>query len=336
MAQASLMIEEVTSEDHQGCVEAAERDVRERILTARGESLRLERLAEERKTAGEGGIKKVSSLLESLRETDTRVLEQKRDSLDLYRDRMNDAHHNYYEELYDAKELDEAYKWFDLRDHEHFQCRLRINEALNCVEKQTSDKMSLVSSKSSKCSSSSSVRSRRARAAAKAACLEVEMDFLEKEAEYKRLVMQKELAKAKAEEETMRKLEEEERQEDFPPVSKYEIPIFDVKPKLLPKVEPSETKPLHVDSILNQKTPPLERSNGPIVTQGIQAGESPSQELKPKISNRTDELTAVVQLAAKQQRMSLLPAQQPPVFSGNHFDYAAFISAFESLRVSSQ
>ena len=41
------------------------------------------------------------------------------------------------------------------------------------------------------------------------------MDFLEREAEYKRLVMQKELAKAKAEEETMRKLKEEERQEDF-------------------------------------------------------------------------------------------------------------------------
>ena len=29
--------------------------------------------------------------------------------------------------------------------------------------------------------------------------------------------------------------------------------------------------------------------------------------------------------------MSLLPAQQPLVFSGNHFDYATFISAFESL-----
>ena len=138
MAQASLMIEEVTSEDHQGCIEAAERDVRERILTERGESLRLERLAEERRTAGAAlrrQIKKVSSLLESLRETDTRVLEQERDSLDLYRDRMNDAHHNYYKELYDAKELDEAYKWFDLRDSEHFQCRLRINEALHCVEK---------------------------------------------------------------------------------------------------------------------------------------------------------------------------------------------------------
>ncbi len=69
--------------------------------------------------------------------------------------------------------------------------------------------MSLVSSKLSKHSSSSSVRSRRAKAAAKAACLQVEMDFLEREAEYKKLVMQKELAKARAEEETMCKIEEE-------------------------------------------------------------------------------------------------------------------------------
>ena len=58
--------------------------------------------------------------------------------------------------------------------------------------------MSHVSSKSTKHSSSSSVRSIRAKAAAKAACLRVEMDFLEREAEYKKLVMQKELAKAKA------------------------------------------------------------------------------------------------------------------------------------------
>ena len=201
MAQASLTIEEVTSEDHQG-VAATERDVRERIPTEKGESHRLERLAEERKAAGAAlrkQITKVSSLLESIKGTDTRVLERERDSLDLCRDRMNDAHHNYYKELYDAKELDEAYKWFDLRDREHFQCRTRINEALLCMERQTSDEMSLVSSKSSKRSSSSSVRSRRAKEAVKAACLQVEMDFLEREAEYKKLVMQKELAKAKAE-----------------------------------------------------------------------------------------------------------------------------------------
>ena len=111
---------------------------------------------------------------------------------------MNAAHHKYYKELYDTKESDEAFKWFDIRDREYFQCRIRINEALLCLEKQTSDKMSLVFSKSSKRSSSSSVKSSRAKSTAKAACLQVEMDFLERKAEYKRLVMEKELAKAKA------------------------------------------------------------------------------------------------------------------------------------------
>ena len=78
----------------------------------------------------------------------------------------------------------------------------------------------------------------------------------------------------------MRKLEEEERQEDFPHVLKHENLILDVNPKPLPKVEPGETKPLHVDSILNPKTPPFEPSNGPVVSQLTQASESPSHELK--------------------------------------------------------
>lgn len=50
-------------------------------------------------------IKKVSSLPESLKE---QTQAQEPESVDLYRDRMRDAHHNYY------KELDEAYKGFDL------------------------------------------------------------------------------------------------------------------------------------------------------------------------------------------------------------------------------
>ena len=330
MAKANPTIEEVTSEqneDHQVGVETTDMDRRERIPTEKGNSLRLERLFEERKAAGAAlrrQITKVSTLLESLKESDARVLEQERDSLDLCRDRMNDAHQNYYKELHDPKHSDEAYKWFDIRDREHLQCRMKINEALLSMERQTSDKMSLVSSKLSKRSSSSSVRSRRAKAAAKAACLEVEMDFLEREAEYKRLVMQKELAKARAEEETMRKIEEEERQEDFPQISKHEIPISDVKPKLPPKEEPSETKPLQDDGILNPKAPSVVPPNDP-------AGKSLSREPKSESYHRTDELTSVVKLVAEQQKLSMLPAQQPPVFSGNYFDYAAFISAFESL-----
>ncbi|KAL9978265.1 hypothetical protein ACROYT_G015763 [Oculina patagonica] len=95
------------------------------------------------------------------------------------------------------------------------------------------------------------IRSRRAKTAAKATCLQVEM-----EAAYKKLVMQKKLANARAEEETMRKIEQEERQEDFTQISKHEIPILDVKPKLPPKEEPGETKPLQDDGILNPKAPP--------------------------------------------------------------------------------
>lgn len=55
MAQANPTMEEVTSEqkeDHQVGVETTERDRRERIPTEKGESLRLERLVEERKAAG--------------------------------------------------------------------------------------------------------------------------------------------------------------------------------------------------------------------------------------------------------------------------------------------
>lgn len=111
MAQANPTMEEVTSEqkeDHQVGVETTERDRRERIPTEKGESLRLERLVEERKAAGVAlrrQITKVNSLLESIKELDARVLEQERDSLDLCRDRMNDAHHNYYKELHDKKDV---------------------------------------------------------------------------------------------------------------------------------------------------------------------------------------------------------------------------------------
>lgn len=101
---------------------------------------------------------------------------------------MNDAHQSYFKELHDPKELDEPHQWLDTRDHEYFQCRIKITEALQCLEKQDSDKMFLVSSKLSK-HSSTLVRSRRNKAAARTACLQVEMDYLEREADYKKLLM---------------------------------------------------------------------------------------------------------------------------------------------------
>ena len=67
-------------------------------------------------------------------------------------------------------------------------------------------------------------------------------------------------------------------------------------------------------------------------SKGGNAVQSPSVEntgAEPPI--KTEELSSVVKMIAEQQHMSLLPVQRPPVFSGNYFNYAAFINAFESL-----
>ena len=239
---------------------------------------------------------------------------------------MDKAHQMYFNKLRDSKELVQALQWFDTRDREYFQCRTRINEV-----KHISDRMSLVSSRSSK-RSSSSIRSKRAKAAARAACLEVEMDFLEREAEYKRLVMLKEIAKAKAEEEAMRKIEEEE--ENFSAVLKSETLIQDVTQNPAPKIEPVESNTPKYEDNLNAGAPtfvPL-RKLDTSQSKGGNAVQSPSVEntgAEPPI--KTEELSSVVKMIAEQQQMSLLPVQRPPVFSGNYFDYAAFINAFESL-----
>ena len=180
--------------------------------------------------------------------------------------------------------------------------------------------------------SSSSIRSKRAKAAARAACLEVEMDFLEREAEYKRLVMLKEIAKAKAEEEAMRKIEEEE--ENLSAVLKSETLIQDFKQNPAPKIEPVESNTPKYEDNLNPGAPtfvPL-RKLDTSQSKGGNAVQSPSVEnTGAETPIKTEDLSSVVKLIAEQQQMSLLPVQRPPVFSGNYFDYATFINAFESL-----
>ena len=169
---------------------------------------------------------------------------------------MDEAQQMYFNEPRDSKELDQALQWFDTRDREYFQCRTRINEVLQCAEKQISDRMSLVSSRRS----SSSIRSKRAKVAAQAACLKVKMDFLEREAQYKRLVMLKEIAKAKAEEEAMRKIEEEE---NLSTVLKSKTLIQDVKQNPALKIEPVESNTLRYED--NQNPGALQRKLGAAV-----------------------------------------------------------------------
>ena len=109
-----------------------------RTATEKEEFLRLQRLEDERKAAGAAlrkQITKVNSLFEQHQETDVTSLERERDILDLHRERMDEAHQMYFNELHDSKDLDQALQWFDTRDREYFQCRTRINELLQCAEK---------------------------------------------------------------------------------------------------------------------------------------------------------------------------------------------------------
>ena len=131
-------------------------------------------------------------------------LERLRNDLGSLRETLDEAHQIYYSKLVDPQEMNEAYQWFDVRDREHFQCRTKINEAIKAQEFVTfSDRVSrkglLSKSSHSSRNSLSSVRSKIARAAVKAASLQIEMDFIHQEAEYKRQSMLKEIAKAKAE-----------------------------------------------------------------------------------------------------------------------------------------
>ena len=144
--------------------------------------------------------------------------------------------------------------------------------------------------------------------------------------------MLKEIAKAKAEEEAMRKIEEEE--ENLSAVLKSETLIQDVKQNPAPKIEPVESNTPKYEDNLNPGAPtfvPLRKLDAS-QSKGGNAVQSPSVEntgAEPPI--KTEELSSVVNLIAEQQRMSLLPVQRPPVFSGDYFDYATFINAFESL-----
>ena len=173
--------------------------------------------------------RKITYLNRLLEESkDISVLEKQRDELDLLRERVNEAHDNYYSKLTTFEKINEAYQWFDIRDREYFQSRTRINERINSFEQtkaydyvlQRSTLTQSSNSSKSPQNSTSSIQSRRAKAAAKAASLQIEMNFIDQEteykkqqmlyeSEYKRQQMLKEYAKAKAEEETMKKFEQE-------------------------------------------------------------------------------------------------------------------------------
>lgn len=161
---------------------------------------------------------------------------------------------------------------------------MRLSECLINLERRRDDNCSLPSRVESNKSATSSVRSRRAKAAVKAASIQVELEFLDKEIEFKRLQMLKELTKAKAEEAIMRRLEREdqdsplkstnvEEQEENGMEAKFKLNLRETLSQTNIK---SETTP---QSNIKSETPP--QSN-------IKSETSPSTNIKsetPPLSN---------------------------------------------------
>ena len=66
----------------------------------------------------------------------TEELEKEREILDVIKEELNQAYRSYDELLDDESAKFAAYRYFDLRDQEFTECRMRLNEILPSVEQR--------------------------------------------------------------------------------------------------------------------------------------------------------------------------------------------------------
>lgn len=248
--------------------------VRERKLTTKGRTYQIETLHKKRATLYTALSKEISETYKLLVQgAGLRELESQRDALDAQREHFNRAHQSYHELLESFEDTEASYHWFDLRDREYQQCRMKISERIHAVERESCKQSSIKSfrSKTSKSESTrssrlstSSAHSRKIRAVAKAARLEAQLQFLDKEAELKKLKTLKELEMAKAERDAMKAVEDEER-------AKFENPVASDKDDI------SKNK-------LNPKAPVYPRQNLTLTTEPLDPPlNTPSQGLQDKM-----------------------------------------------------
>ena len=145
-------------------------------------------------------------------------LEQIRDYLDSLKGQFNEAHRAYEELLDNEEEKNSSYIWFDSRDREFMDFRMRICQQIRKLENEEKAAVSVRSvprsaiSKRSKGSSASSL-ARRIEVKAKSARLKAEKEFFDREIECKRFYLEKEIAINAAEEAVLDQLVLEENAE---------------------------------------------------------------------------------------------------------------------------
>ena len=168
-------------------------------------------------------------------------------------------------------------------------------------------------------------------AAAKAAKLQAEMKFLEKEKELRRLQLEKKLAISSAEEKAIKRIVEKERLAGDEEV----LSVKGVKQESTPDVRDQSIKE-EISFTLNPlapafvSTPPLEplRPNY-VIARHFQSSDvnTALQELVTLQAKQTELSSLII----NQQKITNLPVKEPPVFSGDYFEYPAFVTAFESI-----
>ena len=159
------------------------------------------------------------------------------------------------------------------------------------------------------------------------------MEFFEKEKELRRLQLEKELAIASAEEKAIKRILQEDRLAADKEVSnelkqklKPEFCDQNIKrersfsvnpyaPAFVPSTHLTPSlKPLREERVF---TPRLQENGVNTTLQEIVSLQAKQAELSSLIIN--------------QEKISNLPVKEPPVFSGDYFEYPAFVTAFDSI-----
>ena len=187
--------------------------------------------------------------------------------------------------------------------------------------------------RSSRSSSSHRISLALVGAAAKAAKLRAEMELFDKEREIRRLQLEKEIAIANAEEDAIKKIIDEDK-----------LSIKEENKSVRQDIEPGTGAEKFIknerDFPMDPNVPPFVPSNLPESPEILRPEPffSSSQYVSPDISATMRE---IVNLQAKQaelssmiinqQKTTHLPVKEPPIFSGDPFEYPAFITAFDSI-----
>ena len=78
------------------------------------------------------------NLLRDTPETTIERLDEERFQLDRLTDAFNDTFKEHNELLVTEKEKEDSYQWFDVRDREFTECRIRLCERMQVLERKSS------------------------------------------------------------------------------------------------------------------------------------------------------------------------------------------------------